>query len=64
MFGDYDYDDDVNNTDVQAFFGCFNGAGIEYNPMECKAFDSDDDEDVDFADFAAVRGEFSGALVQ
>ena len=44
------------------FFACFNGAGIEYNPRECKAFDSDDEEDVDFADFAAVRREFSGAL--
>ncbi len=55
IFGDYDYDDDVDLNDVEAFFDCFSGEGVEYDPMECNAFDSDDDDDVDFHDHAALQ---------
>ncbi len=62
LFGEYDYHDDMDLNDVEALFECRSGKGIEYDPMECNAFYSDDDEDVDFAGFAAARREFSGAI--
>lgn len=62
IFGDGDYDGDVDVNDFALFLDCFSGEGVPYDPMECNVFDSDDDEDVDFNDFAKLQTDFSGEL--
>lgn len=58
--GDFDFDGDVDATDLQVFLDCGSGPGI---PMadDCFEADSDKDGDVDQVDFACFQRALTGA---
>jgi len=66
--GDYTADGMVDLDDYADFFGCMSGPGVwpSPSPSECAdaclaAFDFDDDNDVDLADFAAFQMAFGSS---
>lgn len=65
--GDFDHDGGVSLVDFSAFADCMAAPGTTPDPqsVECAqacldAFDSDEDADVDLADFAALQQAFTG----
>lgn len=58
--GDCNADGVVNLLDYESFLACVTGpAGGPVSP-ECACFDFNDDDDVDFGDFAALQQAFTG----
>lgn len=62
IFGDGDYDGDVDLDDHALFTDCMSGEGVPYPQMSCNAFDGDDDQDVDLRDGSGMQQHFSGPL--
>lgn len=56
--GDWDGDSVVDLTDYAHFAPCMTLPGAEGVNPECQVFDTDDDQDVDLRDFAAVQTHF------
>jgi predicted outer membrane repeat protein len=61
LFGDCDFDGDVDLDDLEAMLGCL--FGPDETPSEgCECGDGDADLDVDLADFALFQQQFTGPL--
>ena len=58
--GDCNTDGVVNLLDYESFLGCATGPDGGPVSPECACFDFNDDDDVDFGDFAAVQQAFNG----
>jgi len=58
-FADFDFDGDVDGSDVAAFESCASGPGVEAE-ANCTYCDFDQDQDVDHADFALMQRCISG----
>jgi len=58
--GDYDCDRMVSLGDFAAWVGCMTAPDNGQLDAGCEAFDFDNDNDVDIADYAGFQNEFSG----
>ena len=58
--GDCNSDGTVNLLDYESFLGCVTGPNGGPVSPECACFDANDDDDVDFGDFAALQQAFTG----
>ena len=58
LFGDGDGDGDRDIDDFALFIGCVSGEGGTSDPVNCRMFDDEDDNDVDHHDFAAFQRVF------
>jgi hypothetical protein len=61
--GDFDGDNDVDQTDFGFFQACLTGSGVVQNDPECVSARMDTDPDVDNDDFGLFQVCFSGANV-
>lgn len=59
--GDFDGDGDVDEFDVEAYFGCVTGPDAGPITAPCEVFDFDEDDDVDFGDFGVLQRVFTGS---
>jgi len=62
-YGDFDRDLDVDEDDVSTFVHCLAGPDAGVLGPECYHLDSEEDGDLDLADFAALQLCYSGADV-
>lgn len=60
---DYDGDGDIDMTDANVFFFCFQGPNTNYAAGNlCRRFDTDGDTNIDMADFLRLQTVFTGPL--
>ncbi|MEP0844970.1 MAG: hypothetical protein HRF43_19895, partial [Phycisphaerae bacterium] len=57
---DWDFDFDVDASDLAAFVACTSGPLIAQADPACTPFDADGDGDVDHRDFGVFQGCMSG----